>query len=137
MGCDGLKYTSMAEAFIEKGAKVYISWNGFVDAAHTDLATAHLLQNLVTKKQTIKQAVTDTMNKVGPDPTYESILLYYPDKAENYVIPNIASNLILDDATISGYDPKSICHFHSIDLPCARALTLSASVVYIKYRKKQ
>lgn len=79
MGCDGLTYTGMAEAFIEKGAKVYVSWNGPVSASHTDSATTTLLKHLITEKQTMKQAVTETMKEVGPDPEYESILQCYPD----------------------------------------------------------
>lgn len=50
MGCDGLKYTSMAEAFVQKGAKAYISWTGDVSPSHTDQATTHLLQQLITEK---------------------------------------------------------------------------------------
>jgi hypothetical protein len=111
MGCDGLMYTPMAEAFIEKGAKVYISWSGPVSASHTDKATIHLLQHLVTEKQTIKQAVENTRDEVGPDPADGSILLYYPDTlVDNYFLPNIATNLILNDATISGYDSESSLH---------------------------
>ena len=78
MGCDGLTYNSMAEVFVEKGAKAYISWNGPISADHTDQATTQLLKHLVTEKQTIKQAVTETMKEVGPDPVYESALLHYP-----------------------------------------------------------
>jgi len=95
MGCDGLlpEYTQMAEAFIGKGAKVYVSWNGPVLTSHTDQATIQLLEHLMTKKRTIKQAVTETMNEVGPDPVDGSELLYYPPEAENYVIPETQSNL--------------------------------------------
>jgi hypothetical protein len=104
MGCDGLMYTPMAEAFVKKGAKVYIGWNGPVSASHTDQATTQLLQHLITEKQTIKQAVENTKNEVGPDPADGSILLYYPNTlVDNYIIPNVASNLILNDAAISGY----------------------------------
>jgi hypothetical protein len=39
MGCEGLDNTLMAEAFVEKGAKVYIGWNQPVSASHTDTAT--------------------------------------------------------------------------------------------------
>ena len=78
MGCEGLNNTKMAEAFVEKGAKVYIGWNQEVLASHTDTATIELLKHLVTEKQTIKQAVENTMKEVGPDPAYNSILLYYP-----------------------------------------------------------
>jgi len=85
MGCDGLTYTSMAEAFDERGAKVYISWNGPVGAAHTDMATIRLLQTLFTGGHTIEQAVSETMNEIGPDPIYGSTLAFYPFEAQNYV----------------------------------------------------
>ena len=78
MGCDGLRYTGMAEAFIEKGAKVYISWNASISASHTDQATISLLQNLITQKQTIKIAVENTMKEVGPDSASNAVLQYYP-----------------------------------------------------------
>ena len=86
MGCAGLNNTTMAEAFVEKGAKVYISWDGGVQARHTDLAVTHLLQHLVTEKQTITQAVENTMKEVGPDPVYHSVLLYYPPESGDYAI---------------------------------------------------
>ena len=79
MGCEGLTYTNMAEAFIEKGAKVYISWNGSVSAGHTDQATTQLLKHLIIEKQTMKQAVTETMKEVGPDSESGSVLRDYPD----------------------------------------------------------
>ena len=79
MGCEGLKQTTMAEAFIKKGAKAYISWNGTVSASHTDKATVSLLRHLVTENQTVEEAVKQTMNDVGPDPTDGSILMFYPD----------------------------------------------------------
>jgi hypothetical protein len=83
MGCYGLTYTSMAHAFIEKGAKAYIGWNASVSATHTDTATINLLQHLITQKQTIKQAIDNTMKEVGTDPVYNSQLTYYPLKLEN------------------------------------------------------
>jgi len=86
MGCDGLRYTDMAEAFIQKGAKVYISWNASVSSAHTDTATTILLQHLITEKETIKQAVKNTAKIAGPDPTYNSVLAYYPPTAADQTI---------------------------------------------------
>jgi hypothetical protein len=95
MGCEGLgyegqTYTEMAEAFIKKGAKVYISWNGPVSVNHTDQATVHLLQRLILKKRTIKEAVEQTNYDVGPDPIYNSTLKYYPKTFE------VKSHIILD-----------------------------------------
>ena len=92
MGCDGLAYTTMAEAFRQKGAKVYISWTGDVLASHTDQATTHLLQHFLIEKQTIKQAVTEIMEEVGLDPAYKSLLAYYPLEAGNQTIEDIAGN---------------------------------------------
>jgi len=64
MGCDGLKYNKTAEAFIKKGAKVCIGWNGLVSTCHTDYATTRLLQYLV-QKNTVETAVEETMKEVG------------------------------------------------------------------------
>jgi len=89
MGCEGLNNTKMAEAFIQKGAKAYIGWKGAVSASHTDTATTRLLQHLITDKQTTNQAIDNTMKEVGPDPTHNSILSYYPIVAGDQTIENI------------------------------------------------
>jgi hypothetical protein len=86
MGCEGLNNTKMAQAFIEKGAKAYISWKGSVSASHTDTATINLLQHIITEKQTINQAVENTMKEAGPDPIYKSLLTYYPLEAGEQTI---------------------------------------------------
>jgi hypothetical protein len=91
MGCEGLTNTKMAEAFIEKGAKAYIGWSQSVSASHTDQATIYLLTHLLIEKQTIEQAVENTMKEIGPDPAYSSVLLYYPLESRNYVIPDTAA----------------------------------------------
>jgi hypothetical protein len=88
MGCDGLDGTQMANAFIEKGARTYISWNGSVSESYADQATIQLLQHLVAEGQTVKQAVENTMKEVGPDPAYNNTLEYYPLKSGNQAIQN-------------------------------------------------
>jgi len=96
MGCDGLKYDSMAEAFRRKGAKVCIGWNGLVSTTHTDQATTRLLQHL-TQGNTIEKAVEKTMDEVGPETMYfqnqgyYSILKYYLTAAGNHTIQIILS----------------------------------------------
>jgi len=89
MGCDGLKYDDMAEAFVEEGAQVYIGWSGLVSAPHTDQATLDLLQRFLIQEETVEQAVTRTMNELGADPKYESTLSYYPTDAGNSTIQDI------------------------------------------------
>jgi hypothetical protein len=92
MGCSALTYADMAEAFIEKGAKVCIGWNDLVSNTHTDYATTQLLEHLITEKQTIGQATTKTNEEVGPDPKLNSTLTYHPAEAENYTIPTTKSS---------------------------------------------
>jgi hypothetical protein len=93
MGCSALTYADMAEAFVEKGAKVCIGWNDLVLNAHTDCATSCLLKHLITEKQAIGQATSKTNEEVGPDPEYNSTLTYYPAEAENYTIPTAENGL--------------------------------------------
>jgi len=87
MGCEGLSNTIMAEAFIEKDAKAYTGWDGPVSADHTDEATIFLLQQLITQKRTISEAMEEVMKEIGHDPEFNSNdLLYYPIDAGDYTI---------------------------------------------------
>jgi hypothetical protein len=80
MGCTGIK-KMMATAFLEKGAKAYIGWDGLVSAPHTDRTTIELLKNLVVRNQTVAKAVAQTMKDVGRDPQFKSRLLFWPIQA--------------------------------------------------------
>jgi len=86
MGCEGLDNLLMAMAFVEKGAKVYISWNQQVLASHTDTATTHLLQHFLVEKRTLRDSLRETFKEVGFDPAYKSLLIYYPLEAGDYTI---------------------------------------------------
>jgi len=76
MGCDGLRSTKMAEAFLEKGAKAFISWDGGVSTDHTDKATTSLLKYLLVDKLPVGSAVSETAKEVGPDPQFGGKLLF-------------------------------------------------------------
>lgn len=78
MGCDGLAYTDMAEALIDKEALVYIGWNRPVVANYVDRATLHLLQELITEEKTIGEAFLGTRENIGPDPYHGAKLVLYP-----------------------------------------------------------
>jgi hypothetical protein len=80
MGCDGLKSDSMAEAFVEKGAKAVVAWDGMVSSEHTDATTEQLLRHLLIDGLAIQEAVPQTMAELGPDPSHESILRLYPSE---------------------------------------------------------
>ena len=92
MGCEGLDNPLMAKAFVEKGAKVYISWDKPVLASHTDQATSHLLQHFLIEKRTLKESIQETFKEVGADPEYESLLVYYPPQVGEQAIEDITGN---------------------------------------------
>ena len=77
MGCEGLISERTAQAFIDKGADTYISWDETVSASHTDAATERLLDLMLLEGQSAQEAVAQTMAEIGPDPTYGSKLGVY------------------------------------------------------------
>lgn len=70
MGCDGLGSERMAQAFLDKGARAFVSWDDRVSAGHTDTATERLLELLLVEGLTAEAAVARTAAEVGPDPAY-------------------------------------------------------------------
>jgi hypothetical protein len=89
MSCNGLKegYYKTAEAFIEKGVKVFISWDGWIDPSVNDDAIAHLLDYLINNNDTVGVAV----NKIPISYSLEfgqSELHYYPAGVAGYQIPD-------------------------------------------------
>ena len=96
MGCDGLTYTDMAKAFINRGAKAYIGWYRSVTASHTDNAVQQLIQHLIIERKTIGNAVS----LIPPDPNTNAYLIVYPSaEARNFVIPEKSptNNLLLNE----------------------------------------
>lgn len=82
-GCSCLHETdpSLAEAFVGKGASVYLAWDGSVGLDYVDNATIKLMQHLCATEfdeMTVDQAVIQTYLDVGPDPEYNAVLKYYP-----------------------------------------------------------
>jgi len=78
MGCSGIFLIDLAEAFVEKGASVYLAWHGSVELYYVDEATPYLMSQLCSGNLTIKEAVGSTMDVVGPDPEHKAVLKYYP-----------------------------------------------------------
>ncbi len=78
MGCSGLFLRDLAEAFVDKGASVYVAWNGSVELYYVDEATPYLMRQLCSGNLTIEEAVDSTMEIVGPDPKHRAGLKYYP-----------------------------------------------------------
>jgi len=78
MGCESLAKESMADAFIAKGAKVYIGWTYDVTLNYTDTATLKVLKCLFIENKTISEAVKGLI-----DPKTYAKLKYYPPEAGN------------------------------------------------------
>jgi len=81
MGCNSLNVTcrEMAEAFIKKGAKIYIGWTGLVESSHTDNETIKLLREFLVENKTLSGAIA----LVKSDPLYRSKMEYYPLETGN------------------------------------------------------
>ena len=75
MGCNSLESYSMARAFVNKGALVYIGWTSDVTVNHTDSATLGLLKSFFEDNETIKEAI----DKAPADRRTSAELTYYPD----------------------------------------------------------
>lgn len=94
MGCEGLENHQMASALVSKGAVAFISWTNPVLASHTDTATTRLLEHLATGKRTIRDSVVQTMREVGPDPSFQSELAFFPANAGDFIVHGPSNQLV-------------------------------------------
>jgi hypothetical protein len=93
MSCNGLRngYYGTAHAFEEKGVRVFISWDEWVDFENNDRATSLLLRYLLSENDTVNVAT-------GRIPAYQSEsgatvqLRYDPGNAADYQIPCYKQN---------------------------------------------
>lgn len=77
MGCWSLKpglEDTLADAFIEKGAKAYIGWTDRVGFLFTDAETTKLLERLLVLDRTIDEAISGSLT----DPTYGGEMRCHP-----------------------------------------------------------
>jgi len=77
MGCSSLSSDGLAKAFVDKGARSFVGWNGWVTQQHTDAVFAHLIK-LLMSGESVGQAIDNTMETVGPDSSTGSALIHYP-----------------------------------------------------------
>jgi hypothetical protein len=100
MSCNGLRqnYFKTADALIEKGVKVFISWNNWIDSSPNDHAITLLLQYLINENNT----VIDALIKVNP-PNHNwggAALKYHPETTEvaYYRIPDYRQSNVTTNA---------------------------------------
>ncbi len=91
MSCNGLKqgYLKTAQAFEAKGAKVFISWDGWVSTSDNDYGTSLLLHYLINENDTVNSAVGKILPINSPE-FGPAKLQYYPQSLEvaDYRIPD-------------------------------------------------
>jgi len=75
-GCQSLAVPDLAQAFLDRGASVVIGWDEMVNLSHNNAAMLALLEGLMEEGLSAPEAVARTMEAVGPDPSYDSSLVY-------------------------------------------------------------
>jgi hypothetical protein len=99
-GCKSLDTLALAQAFIAKGVAAVVGWNDWVDLSHNDQAMQKLVHALAVENLPLGQAVQETMAQVGPDPTYQSVLVYFPDYQQDYRVGTAGSGLLAADSEL-------------------------------------
>lgn len=98
MGCSSLKpeYEEMADAFIQRGAKVYVGWTDAVSIVHSDNSTIRFLQQFLEYGKTIREAIEEC-NKFEDPEGYDTMLSYRvrEDKIANYRLSDFTVNMVL------------------------------------------
>jgi hypothetical protein len=89
MGCGGIYLEDLAQAFVEKGASVYLAWDLSVLLQYVDDATLYLIGQLCSENATLEEAVDRTMQVKGPDPEYGAELQCYPSGTGNRTLEEL------------------------------------------------
>jgi hypothetical protein len=80
------KVPNLADAFYQQGALAVIGWDKLVSLSFSDQATLRLIKALAVDRQTTRQAVMITNRELGPDPSYKSVLVFYPEEGGDKVL---------------------------------------------------
>lgn len=103
MSCNGLnnKYYETAEAFIRKGAKVLISWNGWITPEDNDQGITILLHYLINKNYSVSEAIEEVSS--FDSPFYGPCSLDYNPRPEvaDYHIPNYNEETVVSEANVA------------------------------------
>lgn len=92
MGCSCLFIDDLAQAFIAKGASVYLAWGATVGLGYVDEATIYLMKQLCQEKTTVKKAVRNTMTTIGPDPQFGARLKYFPPQSADKTLDELIAS---------------------------------------------
>ncbi len=89
MGCSTAYKSDMAQAFVQKGASVYLGWSATVGLDYVDKATLSLISNLCAKDMPVEEALAQMVTEVGLDPDYHAHPKYYPAEAGDKTIARL------------------------------------------------
>jgi hypothetical protein len=78
MGCESFRHSDLEQAFIAKGASVYIGWSDVVTLEHVDKVTLQLVKNYITGAMTVQQGINQVTTVFGVDPYFGSYLKFSP-----------------------------------------------------------
>jgi len=84
--CYSMVSDSMARAFVDRGASIYIGWKGAVNPDLNDFALDRLIYYLFVENLTISNAISRTMIDYMIKHKTEIPLLYYPEEASKYTV---------------------------------------------------
>ena len=79
MGCESFRHTDLEQAFMAKGASIYIGWSDVVTLDHVDRVTLQLIRDYFSGGMTIQQGIADISQQIGPDPYFGSYLKFSPE----------------------------------------------------------
>jgi hypothetical protein len=83
MGCSGIALPDLAEAFVDRGASIYLAWDRSVELHYVDEATPYLISQLCSEELTFREAANNTMDVIGPDPNHGAELQFYYNPASH------------------------------------------------------
>jgi hypothetical protein len=76
MGC-GTGTGDLGQAFVKRGARAFVGWDGLVTITFTDLVFESLA-GLLLEGTSVDGAVQNATERFGPDPVYGALLSHYP-----------------------------------------------------------
>ncbi len=74
LGCDAAASDDLAEVFLEKGASIFISWNGPVSLGHTNEVFIEIIKQIIAGVGA-ETAVKLALDQFGCDPYFNSSLI--------------------------------------------------------------
>jgi len=108
MGCHSLNYSTMAQAFIDKGAKLYIGWTGLVSVTDSDEATIKLLELLFIENKTINDAIIQcNIYLLTLHPEFGGELDYFPKDMGNKKVWDIVLDSDFQTSSLLEFDKLS------------------------------